>query len=322
MILAALPLVLWQRQFRALGSRWLGLVVVIPILFWCAKINSDLYFYAYDDQYRRAGMDTTEIASVLRAFAQTQGDKKHIYVVLYPYWVDHRGVGIHLGEMHWDEHLVQNADTLRAQVADPAPKLYAVNKDDKASLKLLRELYPKGVQRLYRSRTPDRNFISFYAPGVNDGGEVVEEPTAPVEPPKKDAVTEKFDLDGETIEITHSVFDSGRVNDLFDHNLEFLARGKEANPLVLDIVFPKPRAIKGLGIDLTNGEYTLHAGLYAQPQSKPVEYEHTFLKLPVDPHLDIEFDKGPAEARRIRLEITMLHPPDEVHVHVRELEFK
>jgi hypothetical protein len=36
----------------------------------------------------------------------------------------------------------------------------------------------------------------------------------------------------------------------------------------------------------------------------------------------MNFDKGPAQVQRVRLEITMLHPPDQVHIHVRELEFK
>ncbi len=324
MILAALPLTLWQRQFRALGSRGLGLVLVVPLLLWCAKINSDLYFIAYDDQYRRAAWNTTEVAAVLGNFAETQGDKKHIYVVLYPHWVDHRAIGIHLGEMNWDDHLVQNQDTLRQQAADPAAKLYALRPEDSPDLALLRALYPNGVQRLVKSKTPDRNFVTFFAPGTarND---VATQPQSPVPTPAPAAeqlVKENFDLDGETIQISHSRFDSGRVNDLFDHNQEFLARGAQDNPLVLDIEFPKSRAMSGLGVNLTNGEYMLRVLLYDDPQGEPVVYEQTFEKLPPDPRLDMQFDKGPAQVRRVRLEITMLHPPDEVHIHVRELEFK
>lgn len=325
MILAALPLVVWQRQFRALGSRWLGVVLALPLLLWCAKVNSDLYFNAYEAQYRHSSWNTTEVAAVLKSWAQTQGDFNHIYVVSYPHWVDHRAIGIHLGDMSWDDHLIQDQQTLRDQKSDPISKLYALNVGDQESLNLLQELYPKGVHRVIRSKTPDRNFVTFYAPGISAPEQPIENPSTNASPtpaaPNEELVTESLDANGETLQITHSPFDSGRVNDLFDGTLDFLARGASANPLIIDIVFPAPRALSRLAVTLSNGEYSLHTSLYERPDAQPVVYDKTYENLPDDPRLEMNFDQGPAQVQRVRLEITMLNPPDEVHVHVREIEF-
>lgn len=169
MILAALPLALWYRQMRRVGSRGLSLLLMGLLLLWTIKINYDLYFIAYDEEYRRASWNTTEVAAAFKSFALTQGDLDHAYIIVYPYWVDHRAVGIHVGRMQYDSQLITNPDTIRDQVHDNAPKLYALNKDDTASINLLRELYPSGVLKEYISRTPFREFKLFYAPPSRSG---------------------------------------------------------------------------------------------------------------------------------------------------------
>lgn len=169
-MLAALPLVVWYRQMRRVGSRGLALLLMGALLLWTIKINYDLYFGKYDDQYRRASWNTTEVAAAFKSFALTQGDLEHVFILVYPYWIDHRAVGIHLGMMQFDSHLVQNADTVRAQARDPAAKLYALRQEDHASIALLKELYPDGVLKQFKSRTPDRNFMLFYAPARRQNG--------------------------------------------------------------------------------------------------------------------------------------------------------
>lgn len=323
-ILAALPLTLWQRHFRALGSRVLGLCLLVPLLVWCAKINSDLYFIAYDEQYRRASWNTTELAAVFQEFARNQGDAENTFIVSFPHWVDHRAVGINLGEMEYDAHLVTSPDQLREQATDPAAKLYALRPEDVQDLTVLRELYPDGVQRLFRSRTVGRDFATFYAPGAVRNDNVQAPP--PFDPtgqsPPSETVMDRFDLNGETLEITHSIFDQGRVNDLFDGNPDYLVRTKDANPLILDVVFPSPRPIGGIRVQFANGEYAIRALVYDQPNGQPVAYDRSFTQLPTDPTVEMDFENGPDRVRRLRLELTQLNAPEEVHVHVRDLEFK
>lgn len=164
MLFAALPLVMWRRQFVRLGAKTTGDVLLGLVLLGTMVFNYNLYFKEYDQQYREAAWNSTEIADTLRTFALEQNDWKHIYIVSAPHWVDHRAVGIHLGNFDFDEHLIEKQDTLRQQVKDPAPKLYALKNQDLGDLLLLKQLYPEGSTEHVASRTQGRDFYVFYAP--------------------------------------------------------------------------------------------------------------------------------------------------------------
>lgn len=165
MIFAALPLALGWRQFARLRSESVGMVLIAALLLAAALLNYNLYFFRYDDQFRRAAWNSTEIAATLRQFAETQNDWEHIYVVSAPHWVDYRAVGIHLGNYDFGNQLVEGAAAIRTQANDPAPKLYTLKNDDDQDLKLLQSLYPTGITRVVKSKTPGRDFVAFYAPG-------------------------------------------------------------------------------------------------------------------------------------------------------------
>lgn len=164
MIFAALPLVILQKQFARVGSRTLGDLVVGVVLLLVVVVNYNLYFQRYDEQYRRAAWNSTEIAATLREFALARNDWEDLYIVSAPHWVDYRAVGIHLGNFDFRPHLVEKAETLRQQAQDPAPKIYALKNQDTENLRLLQALYPNGVTKHIRSRTPGRDYVVFYAP--------------------------------------------------------------------------------------------------------------------------------------------------------------
>jgi hypothetical protein len=163
MTLAALPLGLLFRRLTALGARGLALAVLLPLLFWTVKINYDLYFLKYDEQYRRAAWNSSEIASVLRQFSTTLGDERHAYLVSAPHWVDHRAVGIHLGNPRWDNRVL-NVNDIREQADDNAAKLYVLKAGDIDSLSALRDTFPTSVVRLVKSRSPGRDFVAVFVP--------------------------------------------------------------------------------------------------------------------------------------------------------------
>lgn len=162
MLFAALPLALWHRQFKVLHSRALGAVLLGIVLLATVVTNFNLYFQRYDEQYRQVAWNSTEIAAALGDFARAHDDWKHIYIVSAPHWVDHRAVGIHLGNFDFDAHLIESQDTLNEQVKDPAPKVYALKNQDLANLLLLQELYPNGKVEAAASQTPGRNFVLFF----------------------------------------------------------------------------------------------------------------------------------------------------------------
>ena len=130
------------------------------------------------------------------------------------------------------------------------------------------------------------------------------------------------DIGGQSVRITHSQLDMGQPSDLFDGDTFTLVRGLEANPLVFEFTFPEPRPITGLGADFASMDFTLTAKLFADANSEPKVYSETFRGLPPDPHVEMAFDGAPALVKKIRLEAQQLNPGNEVHIHVRELEFR
>jgi hypothetical protein len=135
-------------------------------------------------------------------------------------------------------------------------------------------------------------------------------------------VITEFTLDGEPVKITYSRLDMGQVKDLFDHDTVTLIRGLEANPFVLDFEFPTPRPITGLVMDFGGMDFDLRVKVYGAEDNQPVLYENEYRNQPPEPHVDLSFVSGPALVTRIYIEIEQYSPPDEPHIHVREVLFK
>ncbi len=135
-------------------------------------------------------------------------------------------------------------------------------------------------------------------------------------------VVAQFELDGQPVTISHSQFDIGQLSDLFDGDAFTLARGLEANPLVLDFTFSQPRQINGLTAVFGSMDFSLTARLYAAGSSEPQVYERAFSGLPPDPTVEMAFDRGPQAVSRVRLEVFHLNAGEEVHIHVREITFR
>ena len=135
-------------------------------------------------------------------------------------------------------------------------------------------------------------------------------------------VVTELDLNGEPLTIGHSHLDMGQVQDLFDHDTVTLIRGLEANPFVLDIVFPTSKPITGLVMDFGGMDFDLRLYVYGEGESQPIQYEGQYRNQPSEPHVELDFVDGPAQVSRITIEIEQFNPPDEPHIHVREVLFK
>jgi hypothetical protein len=132
-------------------------------------------------------------------------------------------------------------------------------------------------------------------------------------------VVESLEVDGEMLRIEHSLFDSGEILHVFDKDPYTMARGMEANPLLLDITFPSPRSLSGL--DLTTGsmDIGLAAALYPAGEDGPVEIEESYTDLPDDPTVSLSFPANLGPVKRVRLWVTHLDAIGPSKIHVREL---
>jgi hypothetical protein len=120
----------------------------------------------------------------------------------------------------------------------------------------------------------------------------------------------------------HSPLDIGGAKDVFDGNLETLMRGRDANPFIVDFEFQQPEFIKGFTMDMGRMDFMIRVQVYGADMKEPVVYQDEYREQPAIPHVDIDFASGPAQVKRIYIEIEQINPPEEVHVHIREVVFK
>ena len=133
---------------------------------------------------------------------------------------------------------------------------------------------------------------------------------------------EDVTLNDETIKMTYSSLDMGYAEDVFDRDTKTLIRGLQANPFVLDFVFPVARPVTGLVMDFGGMDFDLRVQVYGDGNAEPVLYESEYHNQPPEPHVDLDFTSGPPLVSRIYIEIQQFNPPDEPHIHVREVLFK
>ena len=134
---------------------------------------------------------------------------------------------------------------------------------------------------------------------------------------------------GQNVRVVHSPLGSGQVTDMFDDDPNTLARVIEANPFLVDIYLEKPISTESLFLKTGSlHNYTVTVRLYAPGSTQPDQvYEQTYQdtagnNLPPDPEVTIPFDKGPATAVRIEIEVRDNTSGDTSQIHIRTIEFK
>ncbi len=147
------------------GGRWgnaLAWCAGLVLLFWASLQNYDLVFNQYEDYYRRASWNTSDMGRVIRDFADSVGSPDTAWVLAYPYWVDTRLVGMNAGIPTKDYAIAP--DNLPVTKADPRAKLFLVNPEDSAGLGALRQLYPQGILQKYTSPVEGHDFWMVFVP--------------------------------------------------------------------------------------------------------------------------------------------------------------
>lgn len=170
MMIAALPLAhlaRWVVASPGKHTRATAFGVIFVILVLITFSNYRRYFVQYDATYRESASNSSEIAAAIRAFANSFGDTNHVWIMLYPHWVDTRNVAINLGELAWQDHTLANADAAATHADDPANKLFILHPSDQDNLTRLQEIFPDAQLRVYHSRAANHDFVLLYAPGTS-----------------------------------------------------------------------------------------------------------------------------------------------------------
>jgi len=135
-------------------------------------------------------------------------------------------------------------------------------------------------------------------------------------------IIETVVVGGHTYTVEHPFLDSGTIQHMFDGDTYTLARGYEANPLILRITFDAPRSVDELVVTTGSMDFGLTVRLYPAGGSEPKVYARDFLDLPDDPTVTLVLDQPPDLVERMDIEITQLGVAGPSKLHIREIELK
>lgn len=154
------------RAIQRTGNRLARMAVVLCLgllLGVAGYLNYQSYFVDYAAQFNTYAWNASELARVIRGFADTCGSLGQAYIAPWPYFADGRAVAFELGDWQW-YNLLDDLTGLEEQATRPGNKLYLVHFADQDSLDRLGQVYPQAQVRRYRSSTPGHDFWIVFVP--------------------------------------------------------------------------------------------------------------------------------------------------------------
>ena len=131
----------------------------------------------------------------------------------------------------------------------------------------------------------------------------------------------RINLDGQSVQVRYPLLDMGEPDQMFDNNVDTLGRTLEANPAVIELVFPQARVLRGIDLIIGSTEVEVKVKLFAREGAEPVEVS-AILKGSVDqPQVSLDFERA-ITAQILALEVRDLHQGEPGHVHLWEISLR
>jgi hypothetical protein len=141
---------------------------------------------------------------------------------------------------------------------------------------------------------------------------------AEAEAERRRPVVEEVSLEGETVLVTHPLFDMGTATQLFDGDPFTLARTYDANPAQFALAFPQPRSISAVSLTLGFRQASLTVRLVPTSGADPITYTQDYRDLTESPTIVLRFDHA-IDVQRIELELRDLSDPPDGKLHILEI---
>jgi hypothetical protein len=140
---------------------------------------------------------------------------------------------------------------------------------------------------------------------------------------RRELVTVQVPWQGEALTVRHSQTSAGEAAYLFDGKSDTLLRGLEANPFILEVVFPSPRPLAAMAVQLGSMAAELQVTLTGLTDDEVARYESTEPGTRQDPVVTLAFDHGPPQVTKVRLEAKDLRQgSNPAQIHIREVTFR
>jgi 4-amino-4-deoxy-L-arabinose transferase-like glycosyltransferase len=127
-----------------------------------------------------------------------------------------------------------------------------------------------------------------------------------------------IELDGEPVEVKHSLLDIGEANHMFDNDKYTLARTLEANPAIVELSFAEGKPISGVSVIIGSTEVEIKASLYPVESSQPIEYLEEFQGTVSEPEVFFDFGETTI-VQSLRIEVRDLRQGEPANVHIWEI---
>ncbi len=131
----------------------------------------------------------------------------------------------------------------------------------------------------------------------------------------------EIELDGETVQVRHSLLDIGTPSQAFDGDPFSLTRTLEANPAVYELTFSEPHMLRGISVIIGSIEAQITALVYATPQAEPQRFTIQDRGTVSDPEIRLDF-RGEYPARMLRVEVLDMHQTEPAHTHIWEIRLE
>ncbi|MCL4247108.1 MAG: glycosyltransferase family 39 protein [Anaerolineae bacterium] len=169
------------RVFGGRAGVLLAGVLFTGVLAFSAVANADTYFRDFRQSYLISSKPYSDAGAILRQFALTEGGYGNAFLVAYPYWWDHRALGIDGGRIDWPNGIVSRDDiptflrdaALRAdayRLDANKPLLFFYSPDDVDTELRLRLWFPGGLAQPIQSYQPEDTYRIYRVPALGEAG--------------------------------------------------------------------------------------------------------------------------------------------------------
>jgi len=128
-------------------------------------------------------------------------------------------------------------------------------------------------------------------------------------------------IDGDPVQVQFSMLDMGSIDLVFDGDEKTVARTLEANPFVIELIFPEEHQFSGYKMVLGSADSRVTAILYSTEGGQPAQSVADFDGSPSSPELDVNFGQT-IPAQKVQFEVFQPYTGVPSNVHVWEIEFK
>jgi hypothetical protein len=132
---------------------------------------------------------------------------------------------------------------------------------------------------------------------------------------------ETVHIGGQPVRVRFPMLDMGEIGAMFDGNPDTLGRTLEANPAIIELIFPQPRSLQELSLIIGSTQAEIRALVYPPSGSTPQEYLQILQGTVGEPEVSMQLPEAP-QANKLHLEIRDIHQPEPGHIHVWEIELK